>query len=182
MKFANLSIAYIITISPIAIVAFSTSPCAQNAIELSEIKVDILTDGYPGEISWTLTNNCGIPYTTSSPVYSTESTSFSDKYCLPSGEYTFLIRDTYGDGICCDCGRGSYSVKYEGDIVASGGAFGESDTETFGECAEEESPAPTQAPTQSASPSVAPSVSSGVGYYSSFQWGSITLFLLFMMQ
>ena len=37
--------------------------------------------------------------------------------------YTFSINDTYGDGICCSWGSGSYFVNYGGSQVVSGGSF-----------------------------------------------------------
>lgn len=39
-------------------------------------------------------------------------------------EYTFTIFDSYGDGLCCDYGQGSYSVEVAGNEVASGDEFG----------------------------------------------------------
>jgi hypothetical protein len=30
---------------------------------------------------------------------------------LPAGDYTFIISDTYGDGICCEYGQGNYELK-----------------------------------------------------------------------
>mmetsp|Transcript_18782 Transcript_18782/g.40687 ORF Transcript_18782/g.40687 Transcript_18782/m.40687 type:complete len:291 (+) Transcript_18782:1234-2106(+) len=104
-------------------------PCNQTAI-----KVDILTDQFPDEIFWTLTNNCGNGYELLSPEYNASETSQKNYYCLPSAEYTFLIEDTYGDGICCSAGFGSYSVMYEGATVASGGDYGSSANTTFGNC------------------------------------------------
>jgi len=44
---------------------------------------------------------------------------------LPTGIYTFVIFDEYGDGICCDFGDGSWVVKVDGSTVASSdGQFG----------------------------------------------------------
>lgn len=44
---------------------------------------------------------------------------------LPTGVYTFVIFDEYGDGICCDWGDGSWVVTVDGSTVASSnGTFG----------------------------------------------------------
>ena len=44
---------------------------------------------------------------------------------LPTGVYTFVIFDEYGDGICCDWGDGSWVVKVDGSPIAtSDGQFG----------------------------------------------------------
>jgi hypothetical protein len=45
--------------------------------------------------------------------------------CLPvECGYTFTINDSYGDGICCAHGNGSYNVKNAaGTVLFSGGSF-----------------------------------------------------------
>jgi len=48
--------------------------------------------------------------------------------CLVDGCYDFTITDAYGDGICCSYGNGSYTVSSGGSTLASGGAFGSSET------------------------------------------------------
>ena len=54
--------------------------------------------------------------------------------------YEFTLNDTWGDGICCAYGQGSYTISVEGEEVASGGDFGtgggsvaggNSETQTF---------------------------------------------------
>lgn len=50
----------------------------------------------------------------------------SDYYyadCLPDATYTFYINDTWGDGICCSQGPGSYTLKVNGSVVKEGGEF-----------------------------------------------------------
>jgi len=110
-------------------------------------KVDILTDSYPTETTWTLFNECTqADEKTSADVgtsYTASGTYYSDQWCVPGGQYTFTINDEYGDGICCSFGSGSYTVTYDGVQVASGGDFASSESTTFGNCG----PAPTQPPT-----------------------------------
>lgn len=54
------------------------------------------------------------------------------EWCLPDGCYDLVIFDSYGDGICCDYGDGSYSVVDQfGTEVASGGQFTDQVTENF---------------------------------------------------
>lgn len=50
---------------------------------------------------------------------------------LGPGTYDFTIRDTFGDGICCLWGYGSYDLKVDGLTVRSGGAFSTSETTRF---------------------------------------------------
>jgi hypothetical protein len=35
----------------------------------------------------------------------------------------FEIYDSYGDGICCGYGQGSYTVTFQGNVIVSGGQF-----------------------------------------------------------
>ena len=55
------------------------------------------------------------------------------EYCVAATcGYTFTITDTYGDGICCFVGNGSYSVTYAGVEFAQGGDYGVSEETSFG--------------------------------------------------
>ena len=63
-------------------------------------------------------------------------TTYTWNICPSSTDcYDFIIYDTYGDGICCSWGNGSYSVSYNGTVVASGGSFTFSETtSSIGSC------------------------------------------------
>jgi len=41
------------------------------------------------------------------------------------------VNDSFGDGICCGFGNGSYSLTVAGTVVASGGDFGSTETTNF---------------------------------------------------
>ena len=91
----------------------------------SVISIEIYTDNYPEETSWVLEDengnvidqiflgdlNCGSTY------YNW------DVYVNANNCYTFTIHDSYGDGICCNQGNGSYTISYDNNIVYSGGQF-----------------------------------------------------------
>ena len=76
--------------------------------------------------------------------------SMDDRQLQPSGrEYTFAILDSYGDGMCCSHGRGSYTVEVGGEIVVDGrsssaASFGASASTSF--IVSGETPTPTPAP------------------------------------
>lgn len=99
-------------------------------------KVDILTDAYPEDTSWTLRDTCegggeiasGGGYTVAGQLYSKE---FS---VSRNSAFEFNIKDSHGDGICCSVGDGSYEMYMDGTLVASGGNFGTSEKKIFGEC------------------------------------------------
>ena len=60
-------------------------------------------------------------------------TLYGDEKFPPSAgaEYTFTIDDSYRDGISCALGDGSYEVMLNGEVVASGGTFDDSETILF---------------------------------------------------
>ena len=103
-------------------------PCANN------LTLTIVLDNYPEETSWDIrdANNTVLAsgaYNTSNPDGST----VVEDICLPDGCYDFTIYDSYGDGICCSYGQGSYTLTNDADgsTLASGGAFGSSETTNF---------------------------------------------------
>ncbi|MEL7531430.1 MAG: T9SS type A sorting domain-containing protein, partial [Bacteroidota bacterium] len=96
----------------------------------TDVTISITLDNYPAETSWTITNDGGTIVASGSG-YSGNGSSVSETVCLDDGCYDFTINDSYGDGICCSYGNGSYTVTADGASVASGGAFGSSETTNF---------------------------------------------------
>ncbi len=88
----------------------------------TQATLTLITDDYASETSWQLTN------AQSQTLYSASSlannTTYTEDFCLAQGSYTFIINDSYGDGICCQYGQGSYSITSNGIVLASGGSFG----------------------------------------------------------
>lgn len=93
--------------------------------EATEITVNIELDNFPEETSWYLEDAEGWQLA-SGGSYTDEGGSVSETFCIEDGCYSFVIVDSYGDGICCgQTGNGSYSVVDEsGEELASGGEFG----------------------------------------------------------
>ena len=111
------------------------SSLAQCSEGFSSLVVEVFTDNYPGEITWTIQDSSGIvleggPYSTVSQLYASQ-------ICVPSGLdfpcLTFNINDSYGDGICCAYGEGYYTIALDGEILAMGGEYGSSEDFVF-EC------------------------------------------------
>jgi len=104
----------------------SPTPCAGSSFLLS-----LLTDDWGSEISWTLTNQgtdnevaSGGPYG-NAQLYEVEQ-------CINEGCYEFVILDSFGDGICCGYGEGSYVITIDGVIEwESGGNYGSSESREF---------------------------------------------------
>ena len=121
-----------------------------------EIIVDLLTDKWPSETSWSLFNMCTNKEQISvarMTIYQTANTQYVNTYCVPPAEYTFTVNDTFGDGFCCSYGTGAYTITVDGDVAASGGEFGYSETKSWGSCdvgnqpTNNPTPLPTNQPT-----------------------------------
>ena len=63
--------------------------------------LELLTDDYPGETTWTVTNEVTGAVAGSGGPYSQTGTSFTETICIPVDACLFTINDSYGDGICC---------------------------------------------------------------------------------
>ncbi|PCJ79979.1 MAG: hypothetical protein COA49_10180 [Bacteroidetes bacterium] len=88
----------------------------------AEMTINILTDNYPAETTWILTDLSGVTIGSGGP-YSSPATLESTTLCVGDGCYTFSIFDSFGDGICCAFGTGSYELLSNGSLLASGGQF-----------------------------------------------------------
>ena len=102
------------------------------------VTVNITTDAYATETSWTIKNSAGTTVasgggygpnlgaagqTVETPVQAN---------LTPNNCYTFEILDVYGDGICCQYGDGGYTIiDASGATLASGGTFGDSEQKVF---------------------------------------------------
>ncbi|MCB0855821.1 MAG: T9SS type A sorting domain-containing protein, partial [Bacteroidetes bacterium] len=93
----------------------------------TEVDLTIVLDNYPGETTWTLKNGSGATVASGGP-YSVANSTVNETFCLADDCYEFTINDSYGDGICCGYGNGSYTLTSGGSTLASGGAFGSSET------------------------------------------------------
>ena len=105
-------------------------PCNTNC---NNVTITINLDNYPEETSWTITNANGA-VVASGGTYGSQpdGSTVTITECLDDGCYDFNISDSYGDGICCSYGNGSYTVTdANGNTLASGGSFGSSETTNF---------------------------------------------------
>ena len=107
--------------------------CAPCPCTGTSVTVTINLDNYPEETSWTITDDGGATVASGGTYGSQpDGSTVTIDVCLADGCYDFTINDTYGDGICCGYGNGSYAVTDDqGNTLASGGAFGSSETTNF---------------------------------------------------
>lgn len=96
-------------------------------INTTQIQLILLTDDWSAETSWDFKDSNGTVLYSGGPYNGTtdDFSLFSETFNVASDEcYTFTIYDSYGDGICCESGNGSYELRtFEGTTFASGGDF-----------------------------------------------------------
>jgi len=117
------------------------------------LTITVTADRFPDEIDWTVRNDEGTllysedTFIDGVPVTTTE--------CLIPDCYTFEITDTFGDGICCSYGIGSYTVTLDGTEIKSGGEYSSSESVSF--CVDDvTSPTASPSASSSKSPSASP--------------------------
>jgi len=104
-----------------------------------DFQLAILLDDYGSEISWEIKRLGTVIYTGGPYNDDADGELVTVDLCLEEGCYIFTIDDSYGDGLCCEFGEGSWSIyDGQGDVVLYGnGEFGDSETEQF--CTDEAS-------------------------------------------
>jgi len=96
--------------------------------------MNLTPDNYGSETAWTLTDATGTTVMSGGPYTNNDNTPITVNEQLCFGCYTLSVNDSYGDGMCCQFGNGSYSFSVNGEVVASGATFTNSDVSNF--CAE----------------------------------------------
>ncbi len=88
--------------------------------------LNLTLDEYGRETTWALLGGAGQVLYSGGPYYNrSNGVQIEESFCLPDGCYTFEILDSYGDGICCNYGNGSFVLRDEqGATIATGGRFG----------------------------------------------------------
>ena len=97
----------------------------------NELNLTINTDDYGNETTWEIIDDAGNlideggPYSNNTTV--NETITVADQTC-----FEFTIKDSYGDGICCDFGSGGYTLDTDDQVeIISGGDFGDSESVSF---------------------------------------------------
>jgi len=110
----------------------SCPSCPPTGCNGTEVTLSITFDNYPEETSWTLTNDAG-QTVESGGTYGSQAdgSTLTIDLCLVDDCYTFTMNDSYGDGICCSYGNGSYTLSQGGTVLATGSSFGSSQADDF---------------------------------------------------
>jgi len=124
--------------------------CEFNVVDSKqkEVHITIKTDDDPSETSWKIydLNYSHNMHIESGEGYDKAETLYTTKIPLCYGKHNFCIFDTYGDGNCCNWGKGYYMVKVGAKVVAKGGQFEMNECTVF----EVEQTSPTPFPTKTA--------------------------------
>lgn len=90
-------------------------------------------DQYPGESSWRIRAEDGTVLASGGPyIGQGPNSQLILNVCLPAGCFDFVMLDTYGDGMCCLNGNGSYAlIGANGVVHAYGSTFAGSATTSF---------------------------------------------------
>jgi hypothetical protein len=93
----------------------------------TSLTMTLLTDNYPGETTWEVTNASGGVVASDGPFANTQ-TAYTETFCLVDGCYTLTVFDSYGDGLQYGGIVGDYTLTDESGAVlaemVSGGNFG----------------------------------------------------------
>eukprot|EP00985_Skeletonema_marinoi_P012589 scaffold6092_cov105-Skeletonema_marinoi.AAC.6 len=136
------------------------SPCQPDQVH---VELTLLTDGKGNEVTWTLSETHTTEVVLSGELHNSYS-QYKVEECLPAKCYTFTINDSGNDGLCCQFGVGGYSVRLNGQKLASGNEFGSEDEKDLQCIAVPPTMTPTRAPTEptktpTLQPSTIPSIS-----------------------
>jgi hypothetical protein len=142
-------------------------------VESATLYIDLTTDVYGNETSWTLRTigvNAPLLAVSGGPYAFLERYLIAD--CVPLNAcYEFAIKDAQGDGLCCDYGEGSYMLKFNDKIVMSSRfSSGFEEVTTFGlSCID----TPKTVVSHYGSPVVDPSAKKKA--YDSFEFGTMNV-------
>lgn len=114
----------------------SSSPAPTTSFQPSQnptgqcwfVNINIVHDSFPEEISWTISSIGGVNEVNGTQggavlaegyyFANDDESSSVDRVCLQEGNFEFIIRDSYGDGIN---DPGYYNLTSEGEIIVNGG-------------------------------------------------------------
>ena len=112
-------------------------------VACTQMVMRITFDNYPEENSYVIRDDQGNRVAGGGDYGRlADGSTITDTLCLPNGCYTLEFKDTYGDGMCCHYGNGSYELlDSNGIAIASGSRFGSIDVSNF--CVAVAEPDPT---------------------------------------
>ena len=97
------------------------------------ITLMLITDNYASETSWELKDSSNnMVSSVGAGTYTSNGADYCEQVTVETGgDHIFMIKDSYGDGMCCSYGSGSYSLYTGKTMAGSGGAFASLEETTF---------------------------------------------------
>ncbi|MFK7755613.1 MAG: T9SS type A sorting domain-containing protein [Flavobacteriales bacterium] len=95
--------------------------------------LEITLDDYGSETTWEVEEN-GIVFVSGGPYQDDlDGMVITETFCISDGCFDLTMNDSYGDGMCCDYGLGSYQLLNQFNFVEvnSDGTFTDSETNEF---------------------------------------------------
>ncbi|WP_420575626.1 T9SS type A sorting domain-containing protein [Ekhidna sp.] len=102
--------------------------------DLEQVKLTIIADDYPEEISWEVRDEEGAVLFSGGTYPGMNFETIEEYFCVDvEACYDFVIFDSFGDGICCGEGEGSYTLTDGSDnvLVEGNGEYASSETTEF---------------------------------------------------
>ncbi|MEM6830191.1 MAG: T9SS type A sorting domain-containing protein, partial [Bacteroidota bacterium] len=96
-----------------------------------DLTLTITFDDYPEETEWEILEGGTVVVSSEDYASRPDRSTLVEVIALPEGCYDFVMKDEYGDGMCCSYGNGSYELTYGATMLASGGDFAASETTSF---------------------------------------------------
>jgi lysyl endopeptidase len=97
-----------------------------------DFSFELVLDEYGSETTWEIRRQGNTVYSGGPYDDDNNGQVVSIPLCLEAGCYILEVEDSYGDGMCCSFGDGSFTIlDPEGDVVLTGGVFGDSDVTQF---------------------------------------------------
>jgi hypothetical protein len=99
----------------------------------SQLKLVIKPDDYGADISWKIKDSQGKVMASGGGYPDSNKSIITESICLTQGCYRLIMSDSYGDGICCDYGKGWYELRDAAGkvLLDSDGYYGYSETQSF---------------------------------------------------
>jgi hypothetical protein len=115
----------------------TTNNQSQVAVQYgnNQLTLNLVLDRYGAETTWQIRNGATI-YASGGP-YTNQAANGQFPLapitvCVPDGCHELVVFDSFGDGLCCAYGNGSFSLlDAQGSVLASGGTFTSSVTSSF---------------------------------------------------
>ena len=97
-----------------------------------DFQLVLVLDDYGSETTWTIRRLGQVVYQGDGYSDGQDGEEFVYDLCLEDGCYIFRIEDSYGDGICCDYGEGSWTILGpQGEVISTGGEFTTTEQDQF---------------------------------------------------